>query len=250
MHMIYITKVKNTKSIEERDLYPYNIPSISKLNELEFCKNVTVIVGENGSGKSTLIEAIAINAGFNPEGGTRNFNFQTKESHSDLFNDLKLFRSVFREKDGFFLRAESFYNVASEIDKLFEFEKAKRDLYYGGSLHERSHGESFLALIQNRFSGNGLYILDEPESALSVANQLSLLVMIKEIADKNSQFIIATHSPILMAYPDADIYCVTDDGLKLVNYEDTEHYKLTKFFINNYRVMLNELGIDELTGNN
>jgi len=241
--MIYIKKIKNTKPIEERNVYPYNIPSISKLNELEFCKGVTFIVGENGSGKSTLIEAIAVNAGFNPEGGTRHFNFQTKESHSNFFTDLKLIRSPYREKDGFFLRAESFYNVATEVDKLFEFEKSKRDLYYGGSLHERSHGESFLALIQNRFSGNGLYILDEPESALSVANQLSLLAILKNISDKNSQIIIATHSPILMAYPDADIYCVAEDGLKLISYEDTEQYKLTKYFINNYRLMLNELGL-------
>ncbi|GAB6121188.1 AAA family ATPase [Dysgonomonas termitidis] len=144
--MIYINKIKNIKPIEERSVYPYNIPSIAKLNELTFHKNITFIVGENGSGKSTLIEAIAINAGFNPEGGTHNFNFQTKESHSSLFNDLKLFRSPYREKDGFFLRAESFYNVATEIDKLFEFEKSKRDLYYGGSLHERSHGGEFLII--------------------------------------------------------------------------------------------------------
>ncbi|MBK5722123.1 AAA family ATPase [Dysgonomonas sp. Marseille-P4677] len=241
--MIYINQVKNTKSIEERNIYPYNIPSIANLNELTLQKNVTFIVGENGSGKSTLIEAIAINAGFNPEGGTRNFNFQTKESHSSLFNNLKLIRSAYREKDGFFLRAESFYNVASEIDKLFEFERSKQDLYYGGSLHERSHGESFLALIQNRFSGDGLYILDEPESALSIANQLSLLVMMKDLVDKNSQFIIATHSPILIAYPSADIYQVSENGLNLVNYEDTEQFKLTKYFINNHQIMAKELGL-------
>ncbi|MFV0419570.1 MAG: AAA family ATPase [Dysgonomonas sp.] len=139
--MRYINQLKNTKAIEERNVYPYNIPSIANLNELIFRKSVTFVVGENGSGKSTLIEAIAINAGFNPEGGTRNFNFQTKDSHSNLFYDLKLIRSAYSEKDVFFLRAESFYNVASEIDKLFEFEKSKRDLYYGGSLHKRSHGE-------------------------------------------------------------------------------------------------------------
>ncbi|MBK5722121.1 AAA family ATPase [Dysgonomonas sp. Marseille-P4677] len=235
--MIYISQIKNIKSIEERNVYPYNIPSIAKLNGLTLQKSVTFIVGDNGSGKSTLIEAIAINAGFNPEGGTRNFNFQTKESHSSLFNNLKLIRSPYREKDGFFLRAESFYNVATAI------EQYGVQYHYGGSLHERSHGESFLALVKNRFSGNGLYILDEPESALSVANQLSLLVMMKELVDKNSQFIIATHSPILMAYPNADIYDVTDNGLNLINYEDTEHYKLIKYFINNYHIMIQELGL-------
>jgi len=237
--MIYINQIRNTKPIEERNIHPYNIPSIAKLNELTFGKSITFIVGENGSGKSTLIEAIAINAGFNPEGGTRNFNFKTKESHSSLFNDLKLTRSFNREKDGFFLRAESFYNVATAIEEY----GVQRN--YGGSPHERSHGESFLALIHNRFLGNGLYILDEPESALSFTNQLTLMAMIKRISDDNSQFIIATHSPILMAYPDADIYCVTDDGLRLIDYEDTEHYRLTKYFINNYRAVINEL---ELSG--
>lgn len=162
--MIYINTIKNTRPTEGRSIYPYNIPSIAQLNELSFRKDVTYIVGENGSGKSTLIEAIAINAGFNPEGGTRNFNFITQDSHSSLFNDLKLIRSAYREKDGFFLRAESFYNVATAIDNY----GAQHN--YGGSMHKCSHGESFLALVKNRFSGNGLYIFDEPESALSLTN--------------------------------------------------------------------------------
>jgi len=233
--------VKNIHPMEERNLYPYNIPSILNLHELEFRKSVTFIIGENGSGKSTFIEAIAINAGFNPEGGTRNFNFYTQNSHSELFSSLKLIRSAYRNMDGFFLRAESFYNVATELDKVYERDQGLRDLHYGGSLHERSHGESFISLIKNRFSGNGLYILDEPESALSLTSQLSLLVMIKELVEQNSQFIVATHSPVLMAYPDADIYCVTNNGLQLINYEDTEQYKLTKYFINNYQKIIDEL---------
>jgi predicted ATPase len=212
------------------------------LEELEFRKSVTFIIGENGSGKSTLVEALAINAGFNPEGGSRNFNFRTQDSHSKLYHDIKLTRSPYRNTDGFFLRAESFYNVASEIDNILDKGQIKRN--YGGSLHERSHGESFLALVHNRLSGNGLYIFDEPESALSITSQLNLLIVIKELVEKESQFIIATHSPILMAYPEADIYHVSVNGLELINYEDTEQYRLTKYFINNYRKMIDELGFE------
>lgn len=238
--MIYINCVRNTKPAEERNAYPYNIPSIVNLNELGFRKSVTFITGENGSGKSTLVEATALNAGFNPEGGGRNFNFRTQDSHSNLFNHLKLIRSAYREKDGFFLRAESFYNFASNLDQLgYEIKQ-----YYGGkSLHEQSHGESFLALLVNRLYGNGLYIFDEPEAALSISSQFKMLVRMKELADKNSQFIIATHSPILMAYPNADIYVVSETGIDLIDYESTEQYRLTKYFINNYRQFLSELGL-------
>lgn len=137
------------------------------------------------------------------------------------------------------MRAESFYNVASEIDNILN--KGQIDRNYGGSLHERSHGESFLALVNNRLSGNGLYIFDEPESALSIISQFTLLIAINELVKKKSQFIIATHSPILMAYPNADILHVSDKGVKLIDYEDTEQYRLTKYFINNYKKMTNEL---------
>ena len=178
--MIYIKSIKNIRPNEERNIYPYNIPSIEHLSEMEFRKSVTFIIGENGSGKSTLVESIAINSGFNPEGGNRNFNFKTTDSYSELYNDIKLVRSPYREIDGFFLRAESFYNVASEIDRL---EAAHN---YGGSLHQRSHGESFIALVHNRLSGGGLYIFDEPESALSITSQLNLLVEIKALVGKKS----------------------------------------------------------------
>ncbi len=237
--MIYIKRIKNTRLKEERIVYPYNIPSIFNLEELEFRKSVTFIIGENGSGKSTLVEALAINAGFNPEGGSRNFNFKTQDSHSELYHDIKLTRSPYRNADGYFLRAESFYNVASEIDNILDKGQIERN--YGGSLHERSHGESFLALVNNRLSGNGLYIFDEPESALSINSQFNLLIAIKELVGEKSQFIIATHSPILMAYPDADIYHISHNGLELINYEDTEQYRLTKYFINNYKRMIDEL---------
>lgn len=239
--MIYISGIRNEKPHNERDAYPYNIPSTTRLEKLEFRRSVTFIIGENGSGKSTLVEAIAVNAGFNPEGGGRNFNFNTMTSHSELFEDLRLVRTAYRNRDGYFLRAESFYNVASEIDRVFS--PGDKQRIYGGSLHEQSHGESFLALLHNRLNGNGLYIFDEPESALSIVSQFNMLTRIKQLVDKKSQFIIATHSPILMAYPDADIYSVTNSGIQLINYEDTEQYKLTKYFMNNYQRMIVELGL-------
>ncbi|MCD7900455.1 MAG: AAA family ATPase [Bacteroides sp.] len=159
-----------------------------------------------------------------------------------MYNDLKLTISANRNKDGFFLRAESFYNVASEVERLFDPGDMVRN--YGGSLHHRSHGESFLALFHHRFSGEGLYIFDEPESALSLQSQLQLLLEIKRLVELNSQFIIATHSPILLSYPDADIYYVSETGLQLTNYEDTEQYKLTKYFTNNYKEMIERLRIN------
>ena len=241
--MLYIERIENTKPKSERVLYPYNIPSIVNLESFTFRKPVTFIVGENGSGKSTFIEAIAVKAGFNPEGGSRNFNFSTSDSHSNLFEDIRLFKSLYRFKDGYFLRAESFYNVASEVDQLYKGELGRLQLAYGGSLHTQSHGESFLSLLHHRLSGNGLYIFDEPESALSVSSQLNMLMRIKELVNKNSQFIIATHSPIVLAYPDAEIYQVSEDELKLVSYEDTEQFRLTKLFINSYQKFIDELGI-------
>ncbi len=237
--MIYIKRIRNTKLKEERVAYPYNIPSILNLEELKFSKSVTFITGENGSGKSTLVEALAIKAGFNPEGGSRNFNFKTQDSHSELYNDIKLIRGPYRNTDGFFLRAESFYNVASEIDNILDNGQINRN--YGGSLHKCSHGESFLALVNNRLSGKGLYIFDEPESALSVNSLFKLLIAINELVKKQSQFIIVTHSPILMAYPDADIYHISKEGLQLTDYECTEQYQQTKSFLNNYKGIIKAL---------
>ena len=190
-----------------------------------------------------FIEALAICAGFNPEGGSPNLNYHTYDSHSSLFNDLKLVRSAYRNKDGYFLRAESFYNVSSELDRISG--RAFQMINYGGMLHEYSHGESFLALVQNRLSGNGLFIFDEPESALSISSQFRLLIRMKELVDNKSQFIIATHSPILLSYPGADIYRITNNGFESVTYEETDQFKLTKYFINNYPKMLDELGVSE-----
>ncbi len=237
--MIYIKELINDKPNGERSEYPYNIPAIRNLHKFKFRRSVTFITGENGAGKSTLIEAIAISAGFNPEGGSLYLNCSTYDTHSSLFNDIRLVRGDQRNKDGYFLRAESFYNVASELDRISNSIQLYEN--YGGSLHEKSHGESFLALVKNRMNGSGLYILDEPESALSVASQMQILVKIKELVDKNSQFIIATHSPILLSYPGADIYVITDRGLSRIKYEETEQYRLTKYFISNYHKVIGYL---------
>lgn len=215
--------------------YPYCLPAIKKLSSLKFHPKVTYIIGENGTGKSTLLESIAIAYGFNPEGGTKNFNFFTKDTHSDLWENLKLIKGVRKPEDGFFLRAESFYNLATNIDEIQTV-----DSYGGISLHCQSHGESFLSVITNRFRGNGLYILDEPEAALSPSRQMTLISAIHNLIQNNSQFIIATHSPIVMAYPDSIIYEL-NNGFEEVNYEDTEHYKIMKSFINNPKKFLDIL---------
>jgi predicted ATPase len=230
----------------ERDYtaYPLSIPAVRELDGLQFHPDVTFIVGENGSGKSTLLEAIAVAWGFNPEGGTKNFNFSTRASHSNLHACLRLVKSPFRPRDGFFLRAESFFNVASDIERLDAEESFGPPLinsYGGRSLHEQSHGESFLSLMLNRFGGNGLYILDEPEAALSPTRQLAVLRRMHQLVENNSQFIIATHSPILMAYPRAKLYLLDRTGFSLTRYEDTEHYAVTKEFLANPARMLKEL---------
>ena len=212
------------------DRYPFDIPAVRYLSQagnLLLDKPVTFFVGENGTGKSTLIEAIAVAMGFNGEGGSRDFFFTTQRTHSDLCDYLTISKSV-SPQDGFFLRAESFYNTASYLQ-----ENSNMKRYGGVSLHEQSHGESFLALARNRFEGNGLYILDEPESALSPHRLMSLLVVIDELVKNHSQFIIATHSPILMAYPNADILEFSEKGIHKVGYRETEHYKITKQFIDN-----------------
>ncbi len=224
---LYIQKVVFSAPFEEKT-YLTDIPAVRFLmqQELMLKKKVTFFVGENGSGKSTLMEAIATAFGFNPEGGTRNFTFATANTHSELCEHITLVKKDYPQ-DGFFLRAESFYNMAGYIDEV----KATHN-YGGVSLHNQSHGESFLALVQNRFSGNGLYILDEPESALSPMRLLTLLSEIHRLAQNNSQFIIATHSPILMAYPGAQILQFSEAGIEEVAYEQTEHYAITKAFLN------------------
>ena len=221
------------EQVESFDLCPFMLPAVRHLDSIELHPAVTFLIGENGSGKSTLLEAIAIAAGFNPEGGTRNFRFATRASHSDLHQYLRLVRGPRRPKDGFFLRAESFFNVATEIENL-----GVGVAYGQRSLHEQSHGESFMALILERFRGNGLYFLDEPEAALSPSRQLALLSRLHDLVEDASQFVIATHSPIVMAYPNARILHLGETGIAEVAYRDTEHFRVTREFLANPNRML------------
>jgi predicted ATPase len=242
----YIRSVKlNRDKVTSFSKYPFCLPAIRGLNELELHPKVTYIVGENGTGKSTILEAIAVAYGFNPEGGTKNFNFASSNTHSELHDYVRLIKGVKTPKDGFFLRAESFYNLATNIDDL-EREGAGLLTSYGGlSLHQQSHGESFFAVFMNRFFGRGIYILDEPEAALSPSRQMAMITRMHELANENSQFIIATHSPILMAYPNSTIYEIKD-GFKRVKYEETEHYQVTRSFLNNTQKMLDILMDEEV----
>lgn len=236
------------EKVDSFEHYPFSIPAVRNLWTLELHPKVTFIIGENGTGKSTLIEAIAVAAGFNAEGGSKNFNFSTRSSESELHQVLRLIRGVRREKDGFFLRAESLFNVATQIEALDDPGRRLLRSYGDRSLHEQSHGESFMALALNRFRGDGLYILDEPEAALSPSRLLALLKVIDlHVRHRHSQFIIATHSPILMAYPDCIIYNLADEGIAPIAYEETKHFQVTSEFLANRESYLRYLFSDEET---
>jgi predicted ATPase len=218
--------------------YLRDIPAIAALTRLELHAPVTFFAGENGSGKSTLIEAIAVAWGFNPEGGTRNYVFSTFDTHSELCGAIRLTRSVRRPAWGYFLRAESFYNVATKEEE-YSRGPGGRPQHF----HEKSHGESFLALVQNTFRCDGFYLLDEPEAALSPQRQLTLLAEIDRLARDGSQFIVVTHSPILLGLPGAEILSFDDGVIHPVKYEDTDSYKVTEMFINGReRVLYHLLG--------
>ena len=241
---LYISAAALTREIEG-DGWLEDLPAVRRLRAgpLVFRRPVTFFVGENGTGKSTLLEAVAVAYGFNPEGGTRNFTFSTAPTHSALWKSLTLTRRRYA-RDGFFLRAESFYNVATSIDQMDSapaFSPPVIDSYGGVSLHRQSHGESFLALVQNRFGGHGLYLLDEPEAALSPSRLLTLMGEMDQLVKADSQFIVATHSPILMAFPQARIYELDGEGVRAAAYRETEHYQLTKRFLDNPERMLHYL---------
>lgn len=218
------------------DAYPFCIPAVRDLEAIRFHPNVTFFVGENGSGKSTLLEALALGLGFGPEGGTRSVQISTAESVSALHECLRLARGVPKPKDGYFLRAESFFNVATYMDEVGYLEG-----YGDKSLHRQSHGESFMAVLLNKLRGNGIYFLDEPEAALSPSRQLAALRAMDDLVNEHSQFVIATHSPILLAYPHARIYQFDEAGIQEVAYEDTAHFAVMRDFLNHYPNRLAQL---------
>ena len=233
----YLTRLEVLRErISDPSRFPYTLPAVRGLSALALHPKVTFFVGDNGSGKSTVLEAIAVACGLNPEGGSKNFNFATYPSHSRLDEAVRLVRTASAPADTYFLRAESFYNVASEIERLdAEPGCGGRiiDSYGGVSLHEQSHGESFFALFQNRFGDNGLYLVDEPEAALSPQRQLQFLVLLHDYIQRGGQFVIATHSPIIMSYPESWIHLFDANGIRRIEYKDTEHYQVTHDFLAN-----------------
>jgi predicted ATPase len=224
----------------DADAFPFSLPALLGWDRLRFDEKITFLVGENGTGKSTLIEAIAGAYGLNPEGGSRDHAFKTRDTHSALHQHLRLTKTTRRARDAFFLRAESFYNFSSFIDDV-----GNPDRMGGHRLHQLSHGQSFTALIENRFQSNGLYILDEPEAALSPNRQFGFLSRIHELIGEGAQFVIATHSPIILAYPGATIYELSERGLMPSAYEDLEHVQVTRNFLNHTQVFLDPLFSDD-----
>ena len=234
----YLRAIPALSGRSRSDLFVNPAGSAKPLTQLTFHKPITFFVGENGTGKSTLLEALALSLGFNAEGGTKYYNFSTYDSHSDLYRAMRLSRGIHMPKYGYFLRAESFYNVATkEMDYADPGHPSLR-------LHEKSHGESFLAMLQSQFGKNGVYLLDEPEAALSPRRQLTLLVEISRCVKDGSQFIIATHSPVLLAYPDAEILSFDHGSIHACTYEETDSYKITSMMINQRKQILHHL-LDE-----
>lgn len=220
--------------VQDREEYPYDLPAIQDLRELKLHPQLTFLVGENGSGKSTLLEAIAVAYGLNAEGGGHNFTFSTRASHSGLFEAIRLAKEPNTPADSYFVRAESFYNLATDMERV--------GVFYGERpLHDQSHGESFFALFENRLVAQGLYLMDEPEAALSPTRQIAFLGLLRDLIQNGSQLVIATHSPIIMAYPDALIYHLTSQGIQPIAYEDTEHYRITHRFLSDPPSVLAQL---------
>ncbi|WP_445487557.1 AAA family ATPase [Niallia sp. 03133] len=226
------------ENIPTYEQYPFSIPAIKNFQALDLKSNVTFFVGENGSGKSTLLEAIADKCGFHTAGGSKNNYYDVHSANSDLGEFIRL-AWLPKVTNGFFLRAESFYHFATHIDEVDE--TGFRD-YGGKSLLQQSHGESFLSLFLNRFKGKAIYLLDEPEAALSPQRQLVFLRILHQLSTSNEcQFIIATHSPILLGYPNATILSFDSGRIEEMEYEETDHYQITKYFLHNREKMLNEL---------
>ena len=238
------------EEIQAWDAYPFNIPCVQNMGRLELHPAVTFLIGENGSGKSPLLEAMAVRLGFSAEGGSRNFKFASKDTHSPLHEFLRLSRRPGRrEMDHFFLRAESFYPLMTQVEEYETCDPLHNPYQAWGarSPHERSHGEAFLTLLTQRIDGDGLYLFDEPEAALSPKRQMSALVRIHDLVVMHSQFIIATHSPILLAYPHSIIYECGPQGIRRVKYEDTEVFQVTRDFVTRHEKMVKML-IEEADG--
>jgi len=238
MNSTFIRRVKLSGDFDD-SVYPFSIPAVKQIESVSLDSSVTFFVGENGTGKSTLVEALAVAAGFNAEGGTKNYNFSTENTTSSLADHLTLIRGAKREKSGYFLRAESFYTTANYAESgtwpgpiLFE----------GKHIHEQSHGEAFLSIV--RTFRPGLFIFDEPESALSPQRLLSLMSVVHSLARQGSQFIIATHSPILLAYPEATIYELAQSGMAKTEYDDIEHVRMTKDFLSSPGTYLRKLFLE------
>ena len=240
MQNVFVRGIKFDKN-QDLETYPFSISAVQNIERISFSTPVTFLVGENGSGKSTIIEAVAVAAGFNAEGGTKNYNFSTENTTSALADISTLIRGSGREKYGYFLRAESFYTAANYAEKgtFLIAETPSPLLFEGKHIHEQSHGEAFLSIIKS--FRPGLFIFDEPESALSPQRLLHLMSAIHELEKQGSQFIIATHSPILLAYPGANIYQLSQTGVSMVEYEDIEHVKMSRDFLNNPAVFLSKL---------
>lgn len=226
----------------DENSYLHGIDAVKTIEELDFLKRITFFVGENGTGKSTLLEAVAVAYGFNPEGGTVNYRFSTYNDVSELGSAVRMTKGYRRPKSSYFFRAESFFNVASKAEDYRDF--TPKEIYYsrygGRSLHEQSHGESFLAYFQS-FDQAGLYLMDEPEAALSPQRQLTLFIQMAKLAEAGSQFIVATHSPILLGIPGADIVSFDGGRVKRCEYEETESYQVMEMFINNRKVLVERL---------
>ncbi|MFV7441544.1 AAA family ATPase [Acinetobacter pittii] len=220
-------------------VYPFAVPAVNDIEQISFHPDVTFFVGENGAGKSTILEAIALALGFSEEGGTLNVRLNSASSTSNLYQYLRTIKSFRKPKDYYFLRAESYYNVGTYMNELNYVAE------YGGNIHARSHGEAFIKLLTQKFKGEGLYLMDEPEAALSPTMQMVALSAIHDLVQNKSQFIIATHSPILLAYPYAKIYQISDTGISQISYEQTEHFRVTKDFLNNYSKRIQQILEDD-----
>lgn len=228
MHEPFIRGVRLAETDTQR--YPYSIAAVRDFESVDFSQPVTFFVGENGTGKSTLVESVAVAAGFNAEGGTKNYNFKSLDTTSSLSEQITLIRGSRREKYGYFLRAESFYTAANYAENgTVGIYGTESILFRGKHIHEQSHGEAFFSIISD--FRPGLFIFDEPESALSPQRQLALLVAMHDLVKQGSQFIIATHSPILLAYPGATIYQLSTSDIGEVKYDDIEHVTVTRDFL-------------------